>query len=96
MIDFVHCLECGYEPPKEPIAFEDVALAIRVFGCHKPMRSLGEALDKFVEVETLDDENQYMCEKCDKMVGWAARQRAAACKRERCSSVGAATALQGV
>lgn len=68
MMDFVHCLECGYEPPKEAGAYEDVALAIRVFGSDKPMESLREALDKFVEVETLDGDNQWHCEKCDKKV----------------------------
>ena len=46
----------------------DIPLVIRGFGETIPVKSVEEALQKFVQPEVLDKDNQYNCEKCAKKV----------------------------
>jgi ubiquitin carboxyl-terminal hydrolase 47 len=48
-------------------SLKDVPLCIRPFGSDKTFQSVEEALDAFVQPETLDENNQYFCSKCNKM-----------------------------
>ncbi|XP_063969963.1 ubiquitin carboxyl-terminal hydrolase 47-like [Lytechinus pictus] len=64
MKDYVKCLKCGYESARSD-AFLDIPLVIRPFGANKVYSSVDEALQAFVEPETLDESNQYFCEKCN-------------------------------
>lgn len=65
MIDYVKCLECETEKSRED-TFLDIPLPVRPFGSTKAYESVDEALKAFVQPETLDGNNQYFCEKCDK------------------------------
>ncbi|CAI8044308.1 Ubiquitin carboxyl-terminal hydrolase 47 [Geodia barretti] len=63
--DYVKCLECGYESARED-HFLDIPLVIKPFGSNKAYGSVEEALEAFVEPETLTADNQYNCEHCQK------------------------------
>ncbi|XP_031619612.1 ubiquitin carboxyl-terminal hydrolase 47 isoform X2 [Contarinia nasturtii] len=65
MIDYVKCLDCGTEKSRED-KFLDIPLPVRPFGSTIAYDSVEEALRAFVEPETLDGNNQYHCEKCNK------------------------------
>lgn len=65
MIDYVKCLECETEKSRED-TFLDIPLPVRPFGSTVAYESIEEALKAFVQPETLDGNNQYFCEKCDK------------------------------
>lgn len=65
MIDYVKCLECGTEKSRED-KFLDIPLPVRPFGSAVAYGSVEEALKAFVQPETLDGNNQYFCEKCNK------------------------------
>lgn len=65
MIDYVKCLECETEKSRED-TFLDIPLPVRPFGSTVAYDSVEEALKAFVQPETLDGNNQYFCEKCDK------------------------------
>ncbi|EGD73850.1 hypothetical protein PTSG_05545 [Salpingoeca rosetta] len=65
--DYVSCTECGYESARTD-KFMDVPLVIKPFGSEKIMTSVEEAMHKFVEVERMEGDNQYHCERCDKKV----------------------------
>ncbi|XP_067012676.1 ubiquitin carboxyl-terminal hydrolase 47 isoform X2 [Anabrus simplex] len=65
MIDYVKCLECGTEKYRED-TFLDIPLPVRPFGSSVAYGSVKEALRAFVQPETLDGNNQYFCEKCNK------------------------------
>lgn len=65
MIDYVKCLECRTEKSRED-TFLDIPLPVRPFGSTVAYNSVEEALRAFVQPETLDDNNQYFCEKCNK------------------------------
>lgn len=65
MIDYVKCLECKTEKTRED-SFLDIPLPVRPFGSNAAYGSIEEALRAFVQPETLDDNNQYFCEKCNK------------------------------
>ncbi|XP_012279277.1 ubiquitin carboxyl-terminal hydrolase 47 [Orussus abietinus] len=65
MIDYVKCLECGTEKSRED-TFLDIPLPLRPFGSSVAYNSVEEALRAFVQPETLDGNNQYFCEKCNK------------------------------
>eukprot|EP00117_Sycon_ciliatum_P032446 scpid61140/ scgid2680/ Ubiquitin carboxyl-terminal hydrolase 64E; Ubiquitin thioesterase 64E; Ubiquitin-specific-processing protease 64E len=67
MQDYVKCLECGHESARTD-TFLDVPLVIKPFGASKACGSVEEALKAFATPETLDESNQYMCDKCDKKV----------------------------
>lgn len=64
MIDYVKCLECNTDKTRED-KFLDIPLPVRPIGS-KAYGSVEEALRAFVEPETLDGNNQYFCEKCNK------------------------------
>ncbi|XP_046844317.1 ubiquitin carboxyl-terminal hydrolase 47-like isoform X2 [Xenia sp. Carnegie-2017] len=64
--DYVKCLECEYESARID-KFLDIPLVIRPFGANVPHESVEEALDSFVNPETLNGNNQYKCDKCDKL-----------------------------
>lgn len=65
MIDYVKCLECETEKSRED-TFLDIPLPVRPFGSTVAYESVEEALKAFVQPETLDGNNQYFCEKCNK------------------------------
>ncbi|XP_066151071.1 ubiquitin carboxyl-terminal hydrolase 47 [Euwallacea fornicatus] len=65
MLDYVKCLECGTEKSRED-TFLDIPLPVRPFGSNVAYNSVEEALRAFVQPETLDGNNQYFCEKCNK------------------------------
>ncbi|CAH1998952.1 unnamed protein product [Acanthoscelides obtectus] len=65
MLDYVKCLECGTEKSRED-TFLDIPLPVRPFGSTVAYNSVEEALRAFVQPETLDGNNQYHCEKCNK------------------------------
>lgn len=65
MMDYVKCLECETEKSRED-TFLDIPLPVRPFGSTVAYESIEEALKAFVQPETLDGNNQYFCEKCDK------------------------------
>jgi hypothetical protein len=56
-------LNCGHESARVD-KFLDIPLVIKAFGSEKAVSSVEEALEKFVEVETLDGDNKYFCEPC--------------------------------
>uniref|UniRef100_A0A6Q2XPH8 Ubiquitin carboxyl-terminal hydrolase 47 n=1 Tax=Esox lucius TaxID=8010 RepID=A0A6Q2XPH8_ESOLU len=63
--DYVRCLECGYESWRID-TYLDIPLVIRPFGASQAYCSVEEALQAFVQPETLDGANQYFCERCKK------------------------------
>ncbi|XP_041917263.1 ubiquitin carboxyl-terminal hydrolase 47 isoform X2 [Alosa sapidissima] len=63
--DYVRCLECGYESWRID-TYLDIPLVIRPFGSSQAFGSVEEALQAFVQPETLDGPNQYFCERCKK------------------------------
>uniref|UniRef100_A0A0K8SRZ2 Ubiquitin carboxyl-terminal hydrolase 47 n=2 Tax=Lygus hesperus TaxID=30085 RepID=A0A0K8SRZ2_LYGHE len=65
MIDYVKCLECGTEKSKEDV-FLDIPLPVRPFGSTVAYKDIDEALKAFVLPETLNENNQYFCEACNK------------------------------
>jgi len=67
MKDYVQCKECKHESARVD-HYLDIPLVIRGFGETIPVKSVEEALHKFIQPEVLDKENQYNCEKCAKKV----------------------------
>lgn len=65
MIDYVKCLECETEKNRED-TFLDIPLPVKPFGSNVAYESIEEGLKAFVQPETLDGNNQYFCEKCNK------------------------------
>lgn len=65
MIDYVKCLECSTEKQRED-KFLDIPLPLRQFGSTVAYESVEEAIKAFVQPETLDGNNQYFCERCNK------------------------------
>ncbi|XP_071446891.1 ubiquitin carboxyl-terminal hydrolase 47-like isoform X2 [Hetaerina americana] len=65
MIDSVKCRECSTEKCRKD-TFLDIPLAVRPFGLDVAYESVEEALKAFVQPETLDGNNQYHCESCNK------------------------------
>ncbi|XP_069759702.1 ubiquitin carboxyl-terminal hydrolase 47 isoform X4 [Narcine bancroftii] len=63
--DYVKCLECGYESWRID-TYLDIPLVIRPYGSSLAFNSVEEALQAFVQPETLDGPNQYFCERCKK------------------------------
>ncbi|KAK6187315.1 hypothetical protein SNE40_005373 [Patella caerulea] len=63
--DYVKCLECGYESARTD-AYLDIPLVVQPFGSNKAYGSVEEAMNAFVQPETLEDSNQYFCERCNK------------------------------
>lgn len=61
--------ECKHESARVD-HYLDIPLVIRGFGETIPVKSVEEALHKFVQPEVLDKENQYNCEKCAKKVSF--------------------------
>ena len=59
MVDELVCQECKNVVSRDD-KYLDIPLVIH------DVDSMYEALDKFVEVELLDGDNKYFCEKCDK------------------------------
>uniref|UniRef100_A0A4W3H424 Ubiquitin carboxyl-terminal hydrolase 47 n=1 Tax=Callorhinchus milii TaxID=7868 RepID=A0A4W3H424_CALMI len=63
--DYVRCLECGYEGWRID-TYLDIPLVIRPYGSNVAFSSVEEALQAFIQPETLDGPNQYLCERCKK------------------------------
>lgn len=64
--DYVKCLECACESARMD-TYLDIPLVIRPFGVNDPHGSVVEAMDAFINPETLEGNNQYKCDKCDKL-----------------------------
>lgn len=65
MTDYVKCLECSTEKSRED-TFLDIPLPVKPFGSSIAYNSVEEAIRAFVQPETLDGNNQYHCETCNK------------------------------
>ncbi|KAL5292060.1 USP47 family protein [Megaselia abdita] len=65
LIDYVKCLDCNTEKTRAD-TFLDIPLPVRPFGSQMAYSSIEEALRAFVQPETLDGNNRYFCEKCNK------------------------------
>ncbi|MGH0167929.1 UNVERIFIED_CONTAM: hypothetical protein FKN15_077213 [Acipenser sinensis] len=63
--DYVQCLECGYESWRID-TYLDIPLVIQPYGSSQAFGSVEEALQAFIQPETLDGPNQYFCERCKK------------------------------
>jgi ubiquitin carboxyl-terminal hydrolase 47 len=64
--DCVICKGCGNKAGAGASGFTSLDLAIREFGSTEPIASIQEGLKKYFKSETLDGDNQYHCEKCEK------------------------------
>eukprot|EP00053_Salpingoeca_punica_P020778 m.212329 g.212329 ORF g.212329 m.212329 type:complete len:1131 (-) comp20082_c0_seq1:1073-4465(-) len=67
MEDYVRCKECDYVSARTD-KYMDIPLVLKPFGSTVVHASVQEALSKFIEVEVLQGDNQYSCEKCAKKV----------------------------
>eukprot|EP01147_Barroeca_monosierra_P004541 gene4541-8565_t len=67
MLDYVKCTECNYESARTD-KFMDIPLVIKPFGSNREMKNVEEAMTKFIEVEKMEGDNQYHCERCNKKV----------------------------
>lgn len=67
MKDYVQCKECGNESSRTD-KYLDIPLVIKPFGERQALRSVQEALSRFVQPELLEGDNQYLCTKCNKKV----------------------------
>nr|XP_039253989.1 ubiquitin carboxyl-terminal hydrolase 47-like [Styela clava] len=65
MKDYVQCEECKNETCRND-TYLDIPITIRPFGSATTISSVMEGLKLFVQSETLDQTNQYFCEKCNK------------------------------
>ncbi|KAI0214475.1 Ubiquitin carboxyl-terminal hydrolase 47, partial [Lamellibrachia satsuma] len=65
MKDYVKCLECHHESARTT-PYLDIPLVIRPFASTEAYHSVEKALKAFVEPETLEGNNQYWCETCNK------------------------------
>lgn len=63
LLDYVRCLHCGYEGSRID-KFLDLSLGIKAFGETVAVKSIEEALQKYIEAETLTGQNKYNCESC--------------------------------
>ncbi|XP_057313910.1 ubiquitin carboxyl-terminal hydrolase 47-like isoform X1 [Hydractinia symbiolongicarpus] len=64
MKDYVKCLNCSHENSRRD-NYLDISLDVRPFGSKEPHENLEKALEAFVTPETLNENNQYHCSKCD-------------------------------
>ncbi|KAH3762718.1 5-methyltetrahydropteroyltriglutamate--homocysteine S-methyltransferase [Pelomyxa schiedti] len=67
MKDYVKCLECGTESARQD-TYLDIALDVKGFGQAVAVKSIQEALAKYIQPEILEGRDQYSCEKCHKKV----------------------------
>ena len=65
MKDYVRCHECNYEGGRST-PYADIKVDIKPFGATEAVKSVEEGLSKYFQTETMDGENQYFCEKCNK------------------------------
>jgi len=64
MKDYVCCEKCKNESSKND-TYLDIPLVLKGFGEKEPVKGLLAAMDKFVKPEILNEDNQYLCEKCN-------------------------------
>eukprot|EP00049_Salpingoeca_infusionum_P026790 m.27923 g.27923 ORF g.27923 m.27923 type:complete len:1216 (-) comp8999_c0_seq1:3944-7591(-) len=64
MKDYVKCLKCNTESARVD-KYMDIPLVIKPFGSTQIMTSIKQAMEKFVEVEKLDEDNLYACATCE-------------------------------
>lgn len=67
MTNYVRCKECGKES-QSPDTFLELSLVMRPFGSKEVMSSVLESLDYCLKPETLEGDNQYFCDNCQKKV----------------------------
>jgi ubiquitin C-terminal hydrolase/predicted N-acetyltransferase YhbS len=65
VLDYVKCSHCGYKSARRD-TYLDLQLTVKPFGATTAIKSVEEALEKYVTPEILDGNNQYYCEQCDK------------------------------
>jgi len=65
VLEYVRCLGCNHENVKSVPLYE-VLLDIKVFGESEAVKSIEEAMRKFITPEVLDEDNLYNCEACGK------------------------------
>ncbi|KAL7307041.1 hypothetical protein TKK_0000784 [Trichogramma kaykai] len=63
--DYVKCLTCNTEKSRDD-TFLDIPLPVRSYDSSVTYESVEQALEAFVKYETLEGNNQYFCEKCNK------------------------------
>jgi len=67
LIDYIRCIDVDYSSERTD-KFLDFSVAIVPFGSDKPMHSLSECIEMFLQPEILDGDNKYYAEKFDKKV----------------------------
>ena len=66
LCDYVQCVECQHQATRKD-TFMDVQLPLRKFEAKAPMiRSVEEGLINFLAPETLDGDNKWFCERCQR------------------------------
>lgn len=63
VLDYVKCSHCGYKSARCD-SYLDLQLTVKPFGATTAVKSIEEALEKYVQPEQLEGDNQYSCTKC--------------------------------
>jgi ubiquitin C-terminal hydrolase/predicted N-acetyltransferase YhbS len=63
VLDYVKCSACGHKSARRD-TYLDLQLTVKPFGATTAIKSIEEALEKYVQPEILDGDNQYFCEQC--------------------------------
>lgn len=63
VLDYVKCSACGYKSARRD-TYLDIQLTVKPFGATTAVKSIEEALDKYVQPEVLSGSNAYFCEQC--------------------------------
>lgn len=64
VLDYVKCAHCGYKSARRD-TYLDLQLTVKPFGEMTAVKSVEEALEKYVQPEHLEGDNQYFCTQCD-------------------------------
>jgi len=67
LIDYLRCIDVDYSSERTD-KFLDFSVAIVPFGSDKPMHSLSECIEMFLQPEILDGDNKYYADKFEKKV----------------------------
>lgn len=64
VLDYVKCAHCGYKSARSD-TYLDLQLTVKPFGEMTAVKSVEEALEKYVQPEHLEKDNQYFCTQCN-------------------------------
>lgn len=64
VLDYVKCSHCGHKSARRD-AYLDLQLTVKPFGEITAVKSVEEALEKYVQPEMLEGDNQYFCNECN-------------------------------